>query len=218
MDSVLCANRFRWTSHIVQSFVHGINAAIAHLQLEAVLALPGSHRLPQAGRPFVVTDPNAPISYGDLYFLIKILAVTPFRVIALQPIVMVLISYAIEGYTLARLKWPLFRWVLPPIAGDAKHLKPAIFSICTHLVGSNSTASEPVSSGGLGYTGVLTTLEGMVQEVVEWNQVHQAAGVKQIAYQSSVSLAEEIQKATKAGDTGTRVHEGVKYAMMNKIM
>jgi hypothetical protein len=203
----------RWTSEIVQSFAHGINTAVAHLDFEAILASPDSFQLPQAGRPFVITDGNPPIKYGDLYFLIKTLAITSFHVIPLPPIVMVILSYVIEAYTLLRLKWPSLQWVLPPVVGDIKHLKPAIFSICSHLVASNDEARKPVASGGLGYTGVLTTLEGMTQEVVEWNHVHRTA--KKVRFQSSVSLADEIQKATSTsnsiGDVG---HEEHGYVMM----
>lgn len=188
----------RWTSHIVQSFAHGINVAIAHLDFEAILDCPESAATSQAGRPFVITDPNPPISYRDLYFLVQTLATTPFRTLPLQPIVMVLLSYPIEWYCLALARHPFLRRVLPELAGEAKHLKPAIFSICTHLVGSNAVASQPVSSGGLGYTGVLTTLEGMTQEVVEWNRDHRDTVGARKAYQTSVSLADEIAKAAAA--------------------
>ena len=204
---------YRWTSEIVQSFAHGINTAIAHLDFEAILALPNSSGLPQAGRPFVVTDPNPPIKYADLYFLIKTLAITRFHVIPLAPIIMVLLSYGIEAYTLMRLRLTWLRWVLPPVVGNVKHLKPAIFSICTHLVASNDEASKPVAAGGLGYTGVLTTLEGMTQEVVEWNHVHQTA--KHVRFQSSVSLAEEIQRATATSSGIADIgHEEHGYAMI----
>ncbi|KAK4151876.1 3beta-hydroxysteroid-dehydrogenase/decarboxylase [Chaetomidium leptoderma] len=188
-----------WTSHIVQSFVHGINVAIAHLDFEAILAFPEAASSPQAGRPFVITDPNPPISYHDLHFLIQTLATTPFRVLPLQPIIMVLVSYPIEWFSLALAKFPFLRRVVPELTGEVKHLKPAIFSICTHLVASNKVASSPISSGGLGYTGVLTTLEGMAQEVVEWNRDHRrhAAGAKK-RYQTSVSLADEIASAVAA--------------------
>ncbi|KAL2136156.1 hypothetical protein VTI74DRAFT_5209 [Chaetomium olivicolor] len=187
-----------WTSHIVHSFVHGINVSIAHLDFEAILASPESASSPQAGRPFVVTDPNPPIAYSDLYFLVKTLAATPFRTLTLQPILMVLLSYPIEWYSLALVKYPFLRRFLPELTGDAKHLKPGIFSICTHLVGSNAVASKPVRDGGLGYTGILTTLEGMVQEVVEWNRDHQHAPGERKAYQTSLSLADEIAKAAAA--------------------
>jgi hypothetical protein len=188
----------RWTSHIVQSFAHGINVAVAHLDFEAVLACPDSATTSQAGRPFVITDPNPPIRYRDLYFLVQTLAATPFRTLSLPPIVMVLLSYPIEWYCLARARHAFLRRHLPELTGEAKHLKPAIFSICTHLVASNAVASQPVSSGGLGYTGVLTTLEGMTQEVVEWNREHDDAAGPRKSYQTSVSLADEIAKAAAA--------------------
>ncbi|KAI0122013.1 hypothetical protein F4814DRAFT_445961 [Daldinia grandis] len=56
-----------WVSHIVQNFVHGANVSIAHLQHEAALARPWIESTRQAGRPFVVTDLNPPITYSDLY-------------------------------------------------------------------------------------------------------------------------------------------------------
>ncbi len=205
---------YRWTSHIVQSFVHGINTAVAHLHFEAVLTSSGSFQLPQAGRPFVVTDPNPPITYSDLYFLINTLAITPFQTIKLQPMPMILLSYIIEGYTLLLIKWPVLRWFLPSVPGDIKHLRPALFSICTHLVASNDSISRPVASGGLGYGGILTTLEGMTQEVAEWNRVHQVQDAKDIAYQSSVSLADEIRKVTATIDK--KAHEEVRYAIIKQ--
>ena len=100
----------------------------------------------------------------------------------------------IEAYSLALLKYPILRRILPVISGDAKHLKPAIFSICTHLVATNDDASRPVEEGGIGYRGILTTLEGMTQEVVEWNSEHNEPGSLRKTYTSSVSLAEDIQK------------------------
>ncbi|KXX74087.1 3beta-hydroxysteroid-dehydrogenase/decarboxylase isoform 2 [Madurella mycetomatis] len=184
-----------WTSHIVHSFAHGSNVAIAHLDFEAVLASPESASSPQAGRPFVITDPNPPISYRDLYFLIETLAATPFCISPLQPIVIVLLSYPVEWYTLLRVKYPILQKVLPELTGEVKHLKPGIFSICTHLVASNDVASQTTAAGGLGYRGVVTTLEGMTQEVIEWNREHKDAAGSRKAYQTSVSLADEIAGA-----------------------
>ncbi len=107
---------------------------------------------------------------------------------------MILISYPIEWYSMARAKFPALRRVLPPITGDIKHLKPAIFSICTHLFATNTTASRPVAEGGIGYKGIMTTLEGMTQEVIEWNAEHKDPSGPKKVYRSSVALAEEIQK------------------------
>ena len=195
---------YRWTSHIVHSFVHGINVAIAHLDFEAILASPESSSSPQAGRPFVVTDPNPPIAYRDLLFLVQTLAITPFRVLPLQPVVMLLLSYPIEWYSLALARFPWVQRALPALTGEVKHLKPGLFSICTHLVASNGVASQPVEAGGLGYTGVLTTLEGMAQEVVEWNHDHKGVvGGGRKFYQTSVSLADEMAKAALAKAAAT---------------
>jgi hypothetical protein len=182
----------------VQSFVHAINVAIAHLDFEVILVSPEAASLPQAGRPFVVTDPNPPISYRDLYFLVQTLAITPFRILPLQPVVMLLLSYPIEWYSLALARFPCLRKVLPELTGEVKHLKPGLFSICSHLVASNAVASAPVSSGGLGYKGVLTTLEGMTQEVVEWNRDHKDVPGARKSYLTSVSLADDIAKAAAA--------------------
>lgn len=182
----------------MQSFIHGMNCAVAHLQFEAVLSDAQNSSSPQAGRTFTVTDPNPPITYNDLYSLLSILTVTPFRTIWIPPVPMLLISYLIEAYMLLPTRYPILRQVLPKVSGDLKHLQPSLFSICTHLFADNADAGKPVAEGGLGYTGILTTLEGMCQEVFEWNQEQTSlmmANGKGSAkvYRSSVSLAEEIQ-------------------------
>ncbi|KAI1464807.1 NAD(P)-binding protein [Daldinia caldariorum] len=163
-----------WVSHIVQSFVHGANVAIAHLQHEAALIQPWTESAKQAGRPFVVTDPNPPITYSDLYNAIETLSVHPPRIIKVPPVIMLLLSHAVEIYTELLYKYPILRRVFPGLKGDIKHLKPGIFSICTHLVASDDEIRKPTSQGGLGYTGVLTTMEGMALEILEWNGEHVA--------------------------------------------
>ncbi|KAI8631852.1 NAD(P)-binding protein [Xylariaceae sp. FL1651] len=188
-----------WVSHIVQNFVHGANVAIAHLHHEAALLQPSASST--SGWPFVVTDPNPPIFYGDLYSTIKVLSIHPFTIVRLPPVLMLLLSHAFELYAELRfLPFPFSALgkLLPPLRGDLPHLKPGLFSITTHLVASNSEVSKPVSEGGLGYQGVLTTLEGMVLEVLEWNREHEHLGESEgkirKAYTTSISLAEKIQK------------------------
>jgi hypothetical protein len=180
--------------HIVQSFVHGANVAIAHLHHEAVLALPCSESSKQAGRPFVVTDPNPPITYADLYSVIRTLSVHPFRTITVPPVVILLLAHGVEFYADLPYKHPWLRRFLPALKGDIRHLKPGIFSICTHLIASDAEARASVSEGGLGYSGVLTTLEGMTLEVLEWNREHADDASMRKAYTTSVSLADHIQK------------------------
>ncbi|KAI1473573.1 NAD(P)-binding protein [Daldinia eschscholtzii] len=183
-----------WVSHIVQSFVHGANVAIAHLQHEAALARPWTESARQAGRPFVVTDPNPPITYSDLYNAIGTLSVHPFHIIKVPPVLILLLSHAVEIYTELPFKYPLLRRVLPELKGDIKHLKPGIFSICTHLIASDDEIRKSTSQGGLGYTGMLTTLEGMTLEILEWNREHVNDVKVKKTYTTSVSLAENIQK------------------------
>ncbi|KAI0095429.1 NAD(P)-binding protein [Hypoxylon sp. NC0597] len=188
-----------WVPHIVQSFVHGANVAIAHLQHEAVLSRPWLESARSAGRPFVVTDPNPPITYSDLYTAIRTLSVHPFQTIKVPPVVMLLLAHAVEMYGDLPYKYPLLRKVLPELKGDIRHLKPGIFSICTHLVAFNDEAGKPVSQGGLGYTGVLTTLEGVTLEILEWNKEHVNDANHRKTYTTSISLAEQIQKLWAVG-------------------
>lgn len=198
--------------------MHGINCALAHLQLEAVLADPSSASAPQAGRPFVVTDPGPPITYGDLYHLLATLAATPFRLVTLPPVPMLLLSYAVEFYNLLPARVPLLDGVLPRLPGALAYLEPGLFSICTHLVGNADDARKPVAEGGIGYRGVMTTLEGMCLELLEWNR-EQEEHAKAVAassgggggakgngkpaikaYLNSLSLAEEIRKLGGVGN------------------
>ncbi|KAI1100560.1 NAD(P)-binding protein [Jackrogersella minutella] len=188
-----------WVPHIVQSFVHGANVAVAHLHHEAVLARPWPESARSAGRPFVVTDPNPPITYSDLYTAIGTLSVHPFRTINVPPVVILLLAHALEIYGDLPYKYPVLRKVLPEVKGDIRHLRPGIISICTHLVATNDEAGKPVSKGGLGYTGVLTTLEGMTLEVLEWNREHANDVKTRKAYTTSISLAEQIQKLWMVG-------------------
>jgi len=170
--------------------------------MEAILANPGAEAAPQAGRPFAITDPNPPIRYQDLWFLVETLSITGFRTIPVPPIFMFLLSYVIEAYCLLPVRFLWLRHVLPALKGDIKHLKPPLFSVATHLYANGEAAKRPVKDGGLGYRGVITTLEGMCQELVEWNQEHVGLGSKERRkYRSSVLLAEEIQKVGSAAAT-----------------
>ncbi|KAK8021858.1 hypothetical protein PG990_006996 [Apiospora arundinis] len=193
-----------WATHIVQSFVHGANVAVAHLHHEAALLTPDS---PQAGRPYVITDPNPPIAYDHMYTAIRTLSIHPFMVLSLPPALMLLLAHANEWWSVVPYKFPLLKSVIPAVRGDARYLKPGLFSICTHLVASNDESSRPVSEGGLGYKGVVTTMEGMVQQILEWNVEHAGENgqgyIARKAYTTSVSLADQIQKLGALSNTIT---------------
>ncbi|KAK2073420.1 hypothetical protein P8C59_007705 [Phyllachora maydis] len=194
----------QWIAHITQSFAHGANVAVAHLQLEAVLAPgPGRAGAPQAGRPFVVTDPNGPITYGDLYAALTTLVRAPLRRLRLAPLPVLLLAHAVEAYCDGRAAVGAPAW-LPPVTGELGLVKPAIFSIVTHLIARSDAAARSVADGGLAYTGVVTTLDGMVMELVEWNWEMQAQAegkgkakgdkAASITRGSSLSLADELQR------------------------
>ena len=169
-------------------------------------------QIPQAGRPFVVTDPNPPITYSDLYLAISTLSIHPFRALILQPAVVLCLSYIIEWLQIAPHRFPWLKGILPEIKGDARSLQPRIFTICTHIIGSDAEARKAVSEGGLGYTGVIATLEGIVLEILEWNREHGAEGQSDAVmvgarksersrktYTTSVSYADQLKQAIGVG-------------------
>jgi hypothetical protein len=160
-----------WIAHIIQNFVHSKNVSIAHLQLEAALLTPSPKC---AGRTYVITDPNPPISFGDIYTLIPLISVSPFEVQLIPAFPMLLFSYLIEAYVLLQHALPSpFGKLMPLLSADIAQLQPTLFSISTcHVVADDGHARKSVEEGGLGYKGVCTTLEGMCMQVREWNVQH----------------------------------------------
>lgn len=131
---------------------------------------------------------------------------------------MLLLAYAVEFYNLLPARLPLLAKVLPKLPGDVSYLEPGLFSICTHLYGSIEEASKSVALGGLGYRGIVTTLEGMCQELLDWNreQEEHAREASRLAgangqplangkahapkyFRHSVGLADEIQRLGAMG-------------------
>ena len=193
--------------------MHGANVAIAHLQHEAVLLSKDRvDEISQAGRPFVVTDPNPPISYNDLYSAISTLSIHDFRIIILPPMMLYLISYLVEFINLLPYRLPLLKKFIPQIKGEARALQPGIFSICTHLIASDKEARKSVATGGLGYEGVMTTMQGMVLEVLEWNREHESDNrsgdhlpqtkTKKL-YTTSIALSEQLKQAVQVGGSAS---------------
>lgn len=157
--------------------MHGANVAVAHLHHEAVLhSKPKISEIPQAGRPFVVTDPNPPITYQDLYTAISTLSIHAFRTVEVPPVLILLLSYVIEQLNVLPRRFPAVQSLFTGVKGEIRHLQPGLFTICTHLVASDAEAIKPVSEGGLGYEGVLTTMQGMALEILEWNREHGSEG------------------------------------------
>lgn len=113
---------------------------------------------------------------------------------------MLLLSIMVEWYILLPYRLLTLKRILPELKGDIKTLQPGIFSICTHLVASDAEARKLVSEGGLGYKGNVTSLEGVVTEILEWNKEHsrESEGGARKTYTTSVSLAERLQEVGSA--------------------
>ncbi|PKY04165.1 putative 3-beta hydroxysteroid dehydrogenase/isomerase family protein [Aspergillus campestris IBT 28561] len=142
-----------WTYDVVHSFVNAENVSIAHLLYEQRLiehtanptALPNI-----GGQAFVITDPNPPVNFADVYRLLSTLSKSP--------------CYAI-------LQHKYLPWLLPRITGDMAQLQPGLFCISSvHTVGDDSRARKSPAQGGLGYSTPLTTLDGMAKQLEEWNR------------------------------------------------
>jgi hypothetical protein len=194
---------YNWAPHIVQSLVHGANVAVTHLQQEAILlSKTNVKKILQAGRPFVVTDPNPPIAYQDLYLAVHTLNIYPFRAQIVPPVLILGIAHLIEWYNLLPYWMPSIGHRRPQIGGNTRQLQPALFSICTHLIASNAEVGKSIAVGGLGYEGVITTLQGIVLEIIEWNREHEAkysangtrtAAVQNKVYTRSSLLPEQLR-------------------------
>lgn len=159
-----------WIPNVVQNLVHAGHVGLGHLLFEAALLRP---EVPAcAGRPFVITDPNPPPTFGDLYRLLATVAKTPCRVSFVPPVPMLLLAYIVEFVDTTVSRLPGLGFLRP--RGDFAKLQPTIFSVQTHTPASDAAARRPVADGGLGYRGVCTTLEGVCQQVVDWNRDHES--------------------------------------------
>lgn len=157
-----------WTPNVMQNTVHGGHVSLGLLLFEAALA--GSKELPLcAGRPFVITDGNPPVTFADIYRLVKTLSVTPIRVIHVQPIMMHLIAHTVEAFDVLS-EFPGLSWLKP--LGEIRLLQPSTVMATAHTIVSDAAAKKSVKEGGLGYKGVCTSIEGMAYQVFEWNNEH----------------------------------------------
>ncbi|TFK49396.1 NAD(P)-binding protein [Heliocybe sulcata] len=169
-----------WIGHILQNFVYVENVSLAHLNYEQRLieSLRGA-KPDVSGQAFVVTDPGPPVTYGDVYRGLSALTDGMVKFPFLSPTAMLLLAHIFEAYYVARIflmdsSSSLFRmlgWLLPAIGGDLVNLQPSMFALTmVHLVFDDSRARLPPEKGGLGYTGVWTTEEGLCKLVDEFNK------------------------------------------------
>ncbi|SPQ18653.1 d657bd50-5801-4958-8e8f-dbf8fbb3b942 [Thermothielavioides terrestris] len=180
-----------WIPHIIQNFVYSRNVALAHLQFEAALAQIDKPMPRCAGRTFNVTDPGPPIALADSYVAAQELSVTPVRVTYQRPIVLFLIAHVIEAWCLLLARLPfLTKLGLREPSGPIHMLQPSVFSVSIHTVVDDSQARKSVADGGFGYTPGCTTMEGMCEQIREWNREQQELG-----WRSAEGPAGKVAKA-----------------------
>jgi hypothetical protein len=128
------------------------------------------------GKSFVITDPNAPVTFTDIYNLLELTSATGFSTTYIPPIFMLLVAYPVELYNLAKAFFPLLNRILPNLSPDINMLQPTLFSVsCCHVIANDSAAQKSIQEGGIGYRGVRTSLEGMCMVVKSWNDDHRNA-------------------------------------------
>ncbi|KAI8958933.1 NAD(P)-binding protein [Daldinia sp. FL1419] len=165
-----------WTRNVIQNFVHSANVSLAHLLFEA--ALLRDEALPKcAGRAFTVTDAGPPPMFDDVYKALRVTVTpntAPIKVVYLQPGIMLALAHVIEWFDLAS-RTPILGWIVPRPKGELAKLQPAIFTACSYMLASNEGAGRSVDEGGIGYVPVYNTIEGVCQQVLEWNIEHQGS-------------------------------------------
>jgi len=147
---------------------------LSHLLFEAALA---RKEMPlSAGRTFVVTDPGPSLAFEDLYKLVTELSVTTVSVARLPPLLLLLVAHGVEAYVWAVTRFPfLAKLGLKEPRYPLSFLQPSAIYGSMHTLADDSAIRRSVEDGGLGYRGVCTSLEGMCEELVEWNREHDGA-------------------------------------------
>lgn len=92
------------------------NCALAHLLYEQRILDFERHgpavAIDIGGQAFNITDPNPPVTFGDVYTVLTTLtAETKF--IDLPPVLMLIVAYLMEKYYLARMLNPFWSYILP---------------------------------------------------------------------------------------------------------
>lgn len=169
-----------WIPHVVQHFVNSRNVALSHLQFEAALARKEDGAAPMpacAGRTFNVTDLGPPIAFADIYAAGEHLSATRVRTKRQSPLALLSVAYAIEAWCLLLARLPFLTSVLGwrEPSGPIHMLQPAIFSVSIHTIIDDSAARKSIADGGFGYRGGCTTIEGVCEQILEWNREHEDA-------------------------------------------
>ncbi|KAI2640797.1 NAD(P)-binding protein [Hypomontagnella submonticulosa] len=181
-----------WMRNIIQNFVHCGHVSLAHLLFEAALVRDADKMPKCAGRAFTVTDAGPPPMFQDVYNLLMATAETPrIKVVYLQPGLMLVFAHIVEFIDLAS-RLPVLEWIVPRPKGDLALLQPATFTAGTHHLATDAAAQRSVDDGGIGYRHVHNTIEGICQQVLDWNIEHRGSH-QQGPQHAGETLAKEIK-------------------------
>lgn len=172
-----------WVQNSIQSECYVENASLAHLLYEQRLINLDIHggvnkALPDiGGQSFMITDPNPPIAYGDIYGALNTLTKGVCIFPKFPPIAMLVFAHCVELYYLAHFRTTsikfgnlgtLFSKIMPPVGGDVINLQTSLFPLTSvHLLIDDSRAQLPPEKGGLGYKAPFTSLQGICKVVRE---------------------------------------------------
>ncbi len=147
-----------------------------------------------AGRPFVVTDPGPPIMFGDMYNAVTELVTTPFKLTVTPPAMFLLITYVIEAYCLTLVRFPILTKVfgLKEPGHPINMLQPAILHATCNAIIDDRAIRKSVEDGGIGYHGACTTLEGMCQQILDWNREHEGDKPKLSILEGAAATAKAL--------------------------
>ncbi|KAK4165725.1 hypothetical protein QBC43DRAFT_315050 [Cladorrhinum sp. PSN259] len=161
-----------WVPDVIQNHVHSRNVAAAHLQFEAAL-LPSPKPLPAcAGRPFLVTDNGPPARFHDMYIAANEICAKPITLSHLPPVMMHIIAHVLEPWSLLLARFPFLTqtlgWKEP--SGPINQMQPATLAVTIHSIVDDSQARKSVEEGGIGYKAGVSTIEGFVTQIMEFNE------------------------------------------------
>jgi len=172
-----------WVENFIQSECYVENASLAHLLYEQrLIEMTKEPNLPDiGGQAFMITDPNPPILYGDIYLALSTLSNGECIFPKVPPAGMLLFAHCVELYYLAHFNLtslPLglgsaFSKLMPPLGGDVVNLQPSLFPLVNvHLLLDDSRAQLTPKDGGLGYKAPFTSLQG-ISKVVHEHKLNQ---------------------------------------------
>lgn len=113
--AIVCLLTFHTSA--IQSYVYVENCALAHLLYEQRLLelASGSSNPDIGGQAFTITDPNPPITYGDVYKVLRCLSPSDTRFIFLPPALVLSAAHLLEAYYLLRFRHRLLSRMLPEL-------------------------------------------------------------------------------------------------------